>query len=739
MKLKCKTIVITMGVILLLNISDLLGQDCPPIGPISTNPNNPVNTHSPAKLNYFDWTNPFYQLNWIRNGFTTSVASPFYQLNNPITNNLLDSKDMLHQDGWELITKDNGYNDNGTLAITPVTNPYVVLYNKYTGTLRVFFIIGDRQADYNSMSVKVSFFPSSGGNSYASSLLMLSSGEVKPLINPFPSTQPSFNSVNTYINDADAWFYADFPMTYDPCTCLYNSKLIITPYLSVSFSLDATGTTTGKIVDLSPSTNQVNGRLSFDNLITQGPKKVAQFFGNTALMGSYIDHAFNGDDSISATEKENVLSGVTNFLDEISRNTFLSLGLGAYTGFKEALSLFSFFTGGGKASNVQQVKIQPLAIDMSTKITGTISNTLNFQPIILKTPGSAIPANTTEEYPYYNKTLGVVTLLKAPKFGVWLNFDAVDGYREWAMLKLQEPLKILLNPAANLEIVEVEAALMFDETPGRKSYRNSTIGYVNNPSLGYYSNTTVVDDFRHFEARSEDREFTYRTDYWNLCNFYQRRFWIWDGWLGVPFANYNRDLSLKLIFHLRRKDCPPGVTCQDVLIVQKYKVDVALNDNPNISFDPYDWCLDGYNGRPYTLAEYGDEYSVNAFCQSLEYKTNRVINGFDQPLEKIKATDITENSKAKNLSTNNTVGFPNPIHKSSIFKIKYNSKNGNDVLNISLVDATGVLRKNYGKTELMGKGDHIISVMIDNYNPGTYYLKIVSKDGVTSIPLQIIP
>ena len=85
-----------MAVILLLNHSYLFAQDCPPIGPISTNPSSPINTHSPAKLNYFDWTSPAYQLNWIRNGFTTTVASPFYQLNNPITNNLLDSKDMLH-------------------------------------------------------------------------------------------------------------------------------------------------------------------------------------------------------------------------------------------------------------------------------------------------------------------------------------------------------------------------------------------------------------------------------------------------------------------------------------------------------------------------------------------------------------------------------------------------------------------------------------------------------------------
>jgi len=738
MKMTLKTIVITMGVILLLNKSALFAQDCPPIGPISTNPNNPVNTHSPAKLNYFDWSSPSYQLNWIRNGFTTTVASPFYQLNNPITNNLLDSKDMLHQDGWELITKDNGYNDNGTLAITPVTNPYVVLYNKYTGTLRVFFIIGDRQADYNSMSIKVSFFSSSGGSSYASSLLMLSSGEVKPLSSPFPTTQPSFNSVNTYINDADAWFYADFPMTYDPCTCLYNSKLIITPYLSVSFSLDATGTTTGKIVDLSSTKNQVNGKLSFDNLITQGPKKATQFFNSTALLGNYIDQAYNGDDSITSSERQNVLNGVTNFVNNFSNNTFLNLGLGAYTGFKEALSLFSFLSGGGKASNIQQVKIQPLAIDMSTKITGTISNTLNFQPIILKTPGSAIPTNTTEEYPYYNKTMGVVTLLKAPKFGAWTMFDAVDGYREWAMLKLQEPLKILLNPAANLEIVEVEAALMFDETPGRKSYRNATVGYVNNPSLGYYSNTTIVDDFRIFEARSEDYEFTYRSDYWNLCNFYQRRFWIWDGWLGIPFTNYNRDLSLKLIFHLKRKDCPPGITCQDILIVQKYKVDVSVNDNPNITFDPYDWCQDGYNGKPYTLAEYGDEYTVNAFCQSPEYQANRVISGFDQPLEKIK---VVENEKPQTKITNrkSPVGFPNPIHNSSIFKLKYNSKNGNDILNVSLVDPLGIVLKNYGKMELKEKGDHIISLMIGSYNTGTYYIKITSKEGITSIPIQIIP
>lgn len=285
-----------------------LAQEGPPIGTISTNPINPINTHSPSELNYFDWTANNYALNWIRNNFTTTIPSPFYQLNNPITNNLLDSKDMLYQDGWELITKDNGYADNGTASLVPVTNPHLVLYNKYTGTMRIFFIIGDRKSDYNSISVKVNFFASTGSNSFAPSLLNLSSGEVTPLMAPFSTTPPKFTSVNTYYNSADLWVYADFPMSYDPCTCLYDSKLIITPYLSVNFTIDATGTTTGKIVDLNSSTKKVDQNLSFDELIQSGPQKASQFFKSTTLMAEYIKRAFDGDFTISSDDKNKVKS-----------------------------------------------------------------------------------------------------------------------------------------------------------------------------------------------------------------------------------------------------------------------------------------------------------------------------------------------------------------------------------------------------------------------------------------------
>lgn len=126
---------------------------------------------------------------------------------------------MYPVDGWELIKKDFGYEDNGTPSNPAASRLYMILYNKYQGILRVFVARGDQQP-YNGATIKLNF----NSNSASITSLLDYAAEVHAL-NDFPfdkaTNSPVISQVSPFITSPLVWFYADFPLMYDPCTCFY--------------------------------------------------------------------------------------------------------------------------------------------------------------------------------------------------------------------------------------------------------------------------------------------------------------------------------------------------------------------------------------------------------------------------------------------------------------------------------------------------------------------------------------
>lgn len=123
---------------------------------ITTNPAAPVNNERPDKTNtFFDWTQLLYDIN-SQYILAPQIDAPFNQGDNGIIHHFLNNQDRLPQDGWELIKYDLGYNEDGTPKTTPVGFIYIVLYNKYTGVLRVF-VAGDRPQAYNGAKISIVF------------------------------------------------------------------------------------------------------------------------------------------------------------------------------------------------------------------------------------------------------------------------------------------------------------------------------------------------------------------------------------------------------------------------------------------------------------------------------------------------------------------------------------------------------------------------------------------------------
>lgn len=121
-------------------------------------------------------------------------------------------KDYEPSGGWVLLQRDFG---------TPgrfINHPYFVLYNKYTGILRIFVAISETVADYNEAVISLKY----ADDTRRTAVLGFYSDE--DYIYPTKTFDNSVGEIsvgNTYAYDLPYWLHADFVMNYDPCTCTY--------------------------------------------------------------------------------------------------------------------------------------------------------------------------------------------------------------------------------------------------------------------------------------------------------------------------------------------------------------------------------------------------------------------------------------------------------------------------------------------------------------------------------------
>ncbi len=131
---------------------------------IRTDPLNSANNEIPIKRN----TNGII-LNWLIDEGSvfnansqfyspsiTTLTSPFYQVNNFATDHFVTNRDRNPDDGWELIYRQFGYNDDGSIGSNE-DNPFIILYNRFTGILRVFVVVANNQIDYQFMKIRLYF------------------------------------------------------------------------------------------------------------------------------------------------------------------------------------------------------------------------------------------------------------------------------------------------------------------------------------------------------------------------------------------------------------------------------------------------------------------------------------------------------------------------------------------------------------------------------------------------------
>ncbi|MEA3495222.1 MAG: hypothetical protein U9R42_04220 [Bacteroidota bacterium] len=204
-----------------------------------------LKTHSESYDQYnnlktcnWDWRTEYYYFNYTNNAGNSMegpMYSPFYAF---VHNNVHEFastilKDYNPEDGWELIKRINFGNlsNFGTHSL----NPCLILYNKYTGILRVFiYLTQNPSSNGGAISLRLN----KDGNDKITGALSFHNSPANSLDN-FDKSE-IFLKVPNHIPEAayPCWLHADFLIAYDPCTCGSQTQFEIIPAFSNTGNLE---------------------------------------------------------------------------------------------------------------------------------------------------------------------------------------------------------------------------------------------------------------------------------------------------------------------------------------------------------------------------------------------------------------------------------------------------------------------------------------------------------------------
>jgi hypothetical protein len=155
-------------------------------------------------------------------GFLSNImneqSSPSYY------NYIYDGPKPLGKNGWELLLLNLGRFPNGDPITVELGKepgvPYIVLYNRYSGVIRVFVSFGVDGQGADAVEITLMF-----KNDKVSGLLRLSEGYDRAL-----DQTTNVTISKTIAKDPNLsykWMSADFQVAYDPCSCYHLSELEI--------------------------------------------------------------------------------------------------------------------------------------------------------------------------------------------------------------------------------------------------------------------------------------------------------------------------------------------------------------------------------------------------------------------------------------------------------------------------------------------------------------------------------
>lgn len=494
-------------------------QVCNPNG-ISTDPANPspaLNSTNPSYwTNQFDWTDQTFSVNSsnytyapLPNANWPTVQSPFWNNQNTDLDYLFyfQDSDFKHEDGWELIKRGFGFVMGGdplnpaSTAGTPdpstqLVGPYLILYNRYHGILRVFGTIGNPNIfGYNAVQIKLSF---SSNQPNVSGLLRYHSPYDQPLDQKTEIHEVT--SASSFPNSQTLFFHADFPVAYDPCTCSYGSALEVSFRLIDEMQVDLEGRIAALTTPIASIANG-NGTIGGNDFLTALHREgddveagVTTYKRTQDLIQRYKDIADEREQQAAQAAQDGKFpKGLKTALD------FLDLGLslagvpsvsgflfdslvdkkGKWTAsgnkYKDAAKAVGYL---GKFAS-KQIKVPPTSsspipdlgsiIEGEMTFTGTIKDEDSYGAgIVIKNPGSLNASTALErEYPQYNEAMGIFAVLESPE--LIYDFFVINHWGDIVTtFESLGDLKYTFNPALPIDFdkTKILASIEIEVIPG---------------------------------------------------------------------------------------------------------------------------------------------------------------------------------------------------------------------------------------------------------------------------------
>jgi len=462
---------------------------------VSTDPLFPTNNNLPyfidngtnvssndKYLNNFDWlqgNGPSYPqysaINMMFNG-TPYVMNNIMAYSIPEYEYISQEVAPLLKNGWELLLVNLGYYPNNIDEIPIGLNdnsalPYIVLYNKYSGIIRVFIAYGedtDGIVGGNAFEITLGYVTSSLIPD-VSGLFRLYGGGDRTLDKE--TEVDEMTSIVVKSAQGSHWASSDFQITYDPCTCFNLSKLKLT-FKSITVStVNLSGLAISQDSDLVDASGNLNSNVSdflngFERNTVPGSKEGMLIYKDIiTAVDEYVKKYDNFKTQLNLVNKHNAkvnenlmllkaskviiaaLNGnVLNAANAVLSNdnslwvSVQSLNKGYTTLLADGSKLFdtkkvmknvkkifgesgeTFIANNFEVQNKPSKPTMPSVTLTEMKFNGSITSATQVGGVDFHTPGVYGSQHLTPfglgshySYPVYNEVLGVFALLESPK------------------------------------------------------------------------------------------------------------------------------------------------------------------------------------------------------------------------------------------------------------------------------------------------------------------------------------
>ncbi|HEX4887307.1 MAG TPA: T9SS type A sorting domain-containing protein [Luteibaculaceae bacterium] len=377
-----------------------------------------------------------------------------------IIDQIAATEDYTKDKGWVLVRK-----VFGCPSFQIPGRPYFVLYNKYTGLLRLYQLHLSGELVTSSKSVLI-YTPESQriGSLLNYSKPVLEAADKYPLSNQ-PRDYPIFTHERT---NPYFWLASEFQMAFDPDIDEFNSRL--------RFLVDA----------INEGEVRLDGTFSFETFMPPGyqvvnttENKCETPLCNTQAFLANGAKALKGApkifDEIRDFGNNAKISG--KFVDKLKTaiqagfkpGGVFSNAVAGLTGLSAAFSTLSkitdVFVGLAKKKRAPQQPVQQQSLPMISRgditLKGTITTDLQLFSATLQAPGSRFFGS--QNRPYYNCPLGIYTLKKTPVFRYGMHLTNLAPHYgncvPYSVVQLAEPPELLINGSSGLVAERIEVAL----------------------------------------------------------------------------------------------------------------------------------------------------------------------------------------------------------------------------------------------------------------------------------------